>query len=123
MFLSRKKVECLLWVWGEVPSQVEEFKYLRILFASDGRREQETDRWIGAASAVVQTLYRSSVGKTELSQKARLSVYRSIFVPTLTYGHELWVVTEKMRFQIQVVEMGFLHRVARVSLRDTLAGW
>lgn len=32
----------------------------------------------------------------------------------LTYGHELWVATERMRMQIQVVEMS----VTELSLRD-----
>ena len=76
------------------------------------------NRRISAASAVVVTLYRSVVVKRELSQKARLTVYRSIFVPTLTYGHELWVVTERMRSRIQAAEMSFLRRVAGLSLRD-----
>ena len=35
--------------------------------------------------------------KRELSQKAKLSNYKSIYVPTLPYGHELRVVTERMR--------------------------
>ena len=100
MVLSRKRVECLLRVGNEVLPQVEEFKYLGILFTSDGRREREIDRRIGAASAVVRTLHRSVVVKRELSQKAKLSVYRSIFVPTLTYGHELWVVTEGTGLQL-----------------------
>jgi len=42
--------------------------------------EREMDRRIGAASAVMRALYRSVV-----------VIYRSIYVPTLTYGHELWV--------------------------------
>ncbi|TWW62706.1 hypothetical protein D4764_04G0013530 [Takifugu flavidus] len=59
------------------------FKYLGVLFTSEGRMEQEIDRWIGAASAVMRTLHWSVVVKIELSQKAKLSIYRSIFVPTL----------------------------------------
>ncbi|TWW77310.1 Proton-coupled folate transporter Heme carrier protein 1 PCFT/HCP1 [Takifugu flavidus] len=43
----------------------------------------------------MRTLHRSVVVKRELSRKAKLSIYRSIFVPTLTYGHELWVMTER----------------------------
>jgi len=54
------------------------------------------DRRIGAASAVMRALYRSVVVTRELSRKAKLSIYRSIYVPTLTYGHKLWVVTERM---------------------------
>ncbi|TWW81867.1 hypothetical protein D4764_01G0016820 [Takifugu flavidus] len=77
MVLNQKKVECLLQVKEEILPQVEELKYLGVLFTSEGRMEQETDRPIGAASAVMRTLH----------QKRALSIYRSIFVPpTLTYG-------------------------------------
>ena len=31
--------------------------------------------------------------------EAKLSIYRAIFVPTLTYGHKLWVMTERIRSQ------------------------
>lgn len=44
--------------------------------------------------------------------KAKLSIFQSIF------GHELWVVTERTRWRIQVAEMSFLRRVARLSLGD-----
>ena len=62
---------------------------------------------------------RQSVGvKRKLSRKAKLSIYRSIFGPTLTYGHELWEVTKRMRSQVQAAEMNFLRRVAGLSLRN-----
>ncbi|TWW63647.1 hypothetical protein D4764_03G0006550 [Takifugu flavidus] len=51
MVLAQKKVECLLRVGEEVLPQVEEFKYLGILFTSEGRMEREIDRRIGAAVA------------------------------------------------------------------------
>ncbi|XP_055016887.1 AP-5 complex subunit sigma-1 isoform X2 [Boleophthalmus pectinirostris] len=117
MVLNRKKVACPLRVGGESLPQVEEFKYLGVLFTSEGRMEREIDRWIGAASAVMWSLYRTVV-KRELSRKAKLSIYRSIYVPTLTYGHELWVETERTRSRIQAAEMSFLRRVAGRSLRD-----
>ncbi|KAK3533231.1 hypothetical protein QTP70_013673 [Hemibagrus guttatus] len=96
MVLGRKKVACTLQVGGEVLLQVEEFKYLGVLFTSDGRMDREIDRRIGAAAAVMQSMYRSVVVKKELSQKVKLSIYQSIYVPTLTYGHELWVMTERV---------------------------
>ncbi|TWW68222.1 hypothetical protein D4764_19G0000200 [Takifugu flavidus] len=63
MVLNRKKVECLLRVKEEILPQVEEFKYLGVLFTSEGRMEREIDRRIGAASAVMRTLHRSVVVK------------------------------------------------------------
>ncbi|TWW59701.1 hypothetical protein D4764_06G0012310 [Takifugu flavidus] len=92
MVLARKKVECLLRVGEEVLPQVEEFKYLGILFTSEVKKE--------------------------LSRKAKLSIYRSIYVPVLTYGHQRWVMTERTRSRIQAAEMSFLRRVAGLSLRD-----
>ena len=80
--------------------------------------EREMDRRFGAVSAVMRALYLTVVVKRELSLKAKLSIYQSIYVPTLTYGHELWVVTERMRSRIQAAEMSFLCRVAGLSLRD-----
>ncbi|KAK3548003.1 hypothetical protein QTP70_001912 [Hemibagrus guttatus] len=118
MVLDRKKVACTLQVGGEVLPQVEEFKYLGVLFTSEGRMGREIDRRIGAAAAVMRSMYRSVVVKKELSRKAKLSIYQSIYIPTLTYGHELLVMTERVRSRIQAAEMSFLRRVAGCSLRD-----
>ncbi|TWW60957.1 hypothetical protein D4764_05G0010470 [Takifugu flavidus] len=95
-----EKGGCLLRVKEEILPQVEEFKYLGVLFKSEERMEQEIDRRIGAASAVMRTLHQL------------------IFIPTLTYGHELWVMTEGTRSRVQAAEMSFLRRVTGLSLRD-----
>ncbi|KAI3360193.1 hypothetical protein L3Q82_014512 [Scortum barcoo] len=89
MVLDRKRVACPLRVGGEVLPQVEEFKYLGVLFTSEGKMEREIDRRIGAASAeLCGRCTRTVVVKKELSRrKAMLSIYRSIYVPSLTYGH------------------------------------
>ena len=42
--------------------------------------------------------------------------YRPVYVPILTYAHELRVVTERTRSKIQAAEMGFLRRVSGLSL-------
>ena len=89
-------------------AQMKEFKYLGVLFASEGTMEREIGRRIGAAGAVLRSLYRTVVTKRELSRKAKLSIYRSIFVPILTYGHEGWVMTERTRSRVQAAEMSFL---------------
>ena len=65
--------------------KVKKFKYLGVLSTSEGKMERE----ISAASAVMWALYQTVVVKKELSQKAKLSIYQSVYVPTLTYGHKL----------------------------------
>lgn len=37
-----------------------------------------------------------------------VTVFQSIYIPTLTYNRELWAVTERIRSRIQLAEMSFL---------------
>ncbi|XP_061769811.1 uncharacterized protein LOC133560842 [Nerophis ophidion] len=113
MVLAWKRFECHLRVGKEV-------KYFGVLFTSEGRVDREIDRRIGAPSSVMRTLYRSVVVKKELSRKAKLSIYRSIYVPILTYGHKLWVLTERTRSRVQKAEMSFLHGSVGLSFRDRM---
>lgn len=69
------------------------------------------DRQMGAAPAVKRTLHRSAVVKKELSQESKLSIYWPISVPTLTYGHVVWVIRSWIQAQ-----MSLLHRVFGLSL-------
>ena len=48
MVLSWKRVDCPLWVGGESLPQFEEFKYLGVFFASQGKMEREIGR-LGSA--------------------------------------------------------------------------
>lgn len=85
-------------------SHIDEFNYLGVLIMSEGRRDWTTDRWIGASRVVMRMLYQSVVVKTKLGVKAKGSVYQLIYIPTLIYGHEFWVTTERMKSHIQVMK-------------------
>ena len=61
-------------------------------------------------------VYYSVVMKRELSKKAKLSIFKAVFVSILTYGHESWVMTERMRSQVQASEMRFLRKIEGVTL-------
>ena len=62
---------------------------------SDERKNKEIDARIGKEDAVLRELYRSVFTKQELSNTAKLSAFKSVFVPIITYGHESWVMTEE----------------------------
>ena len=64
----------------------------------------------------MRALHYSVVMKRELSKKAKLSIFKAVFVPILTYGHESWLMTERMRSQVQASEMRFLRRIKGVTL-------
>ena len=46
------------------------------------------------------------------------SIFRPVHVPTLTCGHECWVMNEKVSSRVQAAEMGFLQRISGVTLLD-----
>lgn len=91
--LSQKSVVCFPKVGNEILPQAEKFNHLRIMFMGEGRMEQSLDRQIGAVSAVMWILYQSVVLKREWSLKVKLSIYQSIYIQTLTYGHKLRLLT------------------------------
>ena len=92
MCVSRQPKQCSLQIdhynSQRVPlQQSEKFKYLGVSFTSDGRLNSELDIRIGKASAVMRELHRSVVLKRELCTKTKPSIFRSVYVPILTYGH------------------------------------
>jgi len=99
--------------------QLKEFKYIGVVFTSDGRWSEEADGWIAKANAVLHDLYCSVVTKPEVSSTTKLLVFKSVFVPILTCDPESWVVTEIILSQgRQAAEMGFLRKAHDVTLRD-----
>lgn len=59
------------------------------------RGEPDIDRQVSAAR--IGMLYCCVVMKKKLGMRAKLSIYGSISFPTLTYGHNLWVGTKRIR--------------------------
>ena len=54
--------------------------------------------------------------KQKLSKKAKLSNFKTVFVPILTHGHESWVMTKRVQSQVRASEMRFLRRIEGVTL-------
>ena len=57
----------------------------------------------------MRALHYSVVMKRELSKKAKLLIFKTVFVHILSYGHESWVMTERMRSKVQASKI-FLQR-------------
>ncbi len=79
MALGRKPVDCPR-VGSEFLPQVKEFKYLRVLFTSEGTMEWKIGRRTGAAGEILHLLYRIVVMKRELSQRTKFSISQFSFL-------------------------------------------
>ena len=84
LHLSRNPDQCVLQVNGATLKHVEKFKYLGVTFTCDGRQDEEQDTRICKTSAVMRTLHYSVVMKLELSKKAKLLIFKTVFDPILT---------------------------------------
>ena len=50
-----------------------------------------------------------------------LTIFKTVFFPSLiTYGHVSWVMSERVRSQVQASEMSFLLRIERVALLNKM---
>jgi len=88
--------------------KVETFKYLGMVFTSDGSRNKEIDTRIGKGNAVLRELHCSVVAKREILKNAMLSVFKSVFAPNLTCGHKFYVTAERILSKEQTAETGYL---------------
>ena len=107
---------------GTTLKQVKKFKYFEVAFANDRRQDEELDTRIGKASAVMRALHYSVVMKRVFSKKAKFLISRTVFVPILSYGHESWVMTERVRSHAQASEMRFLETIEGVTLFNKVRG-
>ncbi|KAK0144504.1 Retrovirus-related Pol polyprotein from type-1 retrotransposable element R2 [Merluccius polli] len=79
MVLNRKRVECTLRVGDEILPQVEEFKYLGVLFTSEGRiKEQKKEQRTRTRSRVqvAEMSFLRRVAGLSLRDRVRSSVIR-----------------------------------------------
>ena len=93
LHLSRYPVQCSQQVGCVSLKQVKKFKCLGVAFTSDGRQDKELDVQSSKVSGIMPALHHSVVLKQKLSIEAKLSAFKSIFVPIIIYGHKSWVMT------------------------------
>ena len=68
----------------------------------------------------MRQLHQTVVLKRKLCISAKLSIFKSVYVLILTYGHKCWITNEKARSRIQAVKMGFLRRISGLTLLDKI---
>lgn len=81
------------------------------------------DKQIVAVSTITQSMCKTAVVKRKLHQKAKLSINKSVHVPTLTYGHKLRVLTERIMLWIHADEISFPRRVTRLVFKHEPTEW
>ncbi|KAI3369500.1 hypothetical protein L3Q82_007714 [Scortum barcoo] len=119
---DRKRVVCPLRVGGEVLPQVEEFKYLGVLFTSEGKMEHEIDR---EAFQACPTVRRRPWGRPRTRWRDYVSqlAWERLGVPPGRAGGSVWDVLKVMKPTVDKVKaiVEFFHRstTATEKLKST----
>ncbi|XP_066902912.1 uncharacterized protein [Halyomorpha halys] len=79
------------------------FKYLESVITYDSRMKEE----------VIARLSRGNnkLSSLRLSKKAKLMIHETNLRPTVTYGSEFWVLTNKSRRKLNVLERKILRKI------------
>ena len=120
MIISKKEETHTITVDGTVLEKVNLFKYLGSVISANGKMDDDIIERIGAASRLFNSIRQPFLNKKEVTKKTKLAVYKSTFVPTLTYGCESWTLTEKSKSKLQAMEMRFLRKADNKTRRDRI---
>ncbi|XP_014271553.1 uncharacterized protein [Halyomorpha halys] len=70
------------------------------------------------ANGVYHQIFKSFIGKQEVSRDVRIRIFKSVFLPVLLFGSERWTALDKHVERITSAEMRFLKRIVGKTRRD-----
>ena len=120
MVISREQKSHAIKLNGEVLEQVDTYKYLGVVISSNCSLKEEINQRISKATKVYGQLGNTFISKRELTTKTKMSIYNSIYCPTLIYGSESWTLNSSDKSRLQAAEMKFLRRSVGKTRRDKI---
>ena len=120
MVIGREQSKHQIKLDQEVLEQVDSYKYLGVIIRSNCSLKEEINQRIGKATKVYGQLGYSFISKRELTTKTKMSIFNSIYCPTLIYGSESWSLDNRDKSRLQASEMKFLRRSIGKTKRDKI---
>ena len=119
MVLSKLKRSCNIQVGGVKLKEVDSFKYLGVNFNNTAIMEKELDARLAKYSKNVGLLY-PLLKERDIPIKVKVTIYKTVLRPILTYGCEAWVLIKRLKSKIQAAEMRVLRLIYGVTLREKI---
>ena len=120
MHIGKDNKSLNLKINGKNIEQVETFKYLGVLINRTGTDELEIQKRLHSTSKLYFILKNTIIGKKEISHKTKITVYKTIYRPTLMFGSESWTLNESQKSRIQAMEMRYLRKVKGKTRMDKI---
>lgn len=100
--------------------QVKYFNYLGVIIEETGNQEAEITSRIDKTVKLYYSMNKAFINRKEISRQTKISVYKAIYRPVLTYGCESWVLTKNQKSKIQAIEMRYLRRTKGITRKDRI---
>jgi Reverse transcriptase (RNA-dependent DNA polymerase)/Endonuclease-reverse transcriptase len=118
MVVSRNEQSIHIRVGETEVEQVEIYKYLGVNIDQRGTQEVEINERIRKANNLYYAINHTFINKKEISKHTKMSVFKAVYRPVLTYGCEAWVLTKNEKSKLQAAEMKYLRRSIGVTKMD-----
>lgn len=118
MMTSTEQENMNIKIKGQLIEQVVQYRYLGVTIKCDGNQEADIEERIEATSRTFHAMKNSFIKKREISNGTKMTVYKTIIRPILTFGCESWVLNKKLESRIQSMEMKYLRGVMGVTRID-----
>lgn len=118
MVTKGQEEEMNIRIENEKIQQVEQIKYLGVTIERNGNQDIDVSERIRKTVNIYHAMRQTFIRKKEISQKTKMTVFRTIYRPILTYGSETWVLTKKNKSRLQAIEMKYLRGVKGITRRD-----
>lgn len=110
--------------------ETDKYNYLGTTVNNREDQEGELNNRLGKARRLPQSLERDFLNNKHISKKTKkLTMYKMIYIPTLTFGCGNWIQNERQKSTIRTAEMRYLrklqgvqriNKLRNVTIRDNL---
>lgn len=91
-----------------------QYKYLGSIISDDGTTKEDIRNRVQQGKKATRIL-NSLLWSDKINLNTKLTIYKAIVEPILTYGCECWQLTDRQEKTIEAVEMDYLRRSCRIS--------
>ncbi|CAH1990794.1 unnamed protein product [Acanthoscelides obtectus] len=120
MVIGKNVKEIKIKINNSELEQVNVYEYLGVMIQREGSMEAELNERINKAVKTYHTMSKAILGNKKISRKSKMIVYKTVFRPTVIYGSEGWVLTNKLMSNIQAVDLKCLRKVKGITRRDKI---
>lgn len=118
MAITNTPLQMNISIKGENIEQVSEFTYLGVVIDEKNKQDIDINNRIEKSNRLFYAINKSFISKKEVQRKTKITIFKTIYRPILTYGCETWIMTPRTKSRLEAAEMKYHRRVKGVTLRD-----